>query len=948
MEGNTWTLNSKVQVARALTQLTLYYDDIRTRVASIGVSSILLSLLQSLLAQPKSNNAEAEQLFMDLHLHICNTFVNLSLSESNVQLILSTNGALQFLCNSAFGPLPTTFIGEQANNLQVMYGKILTNLTTHAIFRSALQPNIQKILENILNLLNAKNPQIQLQGAKLLTNVAFEGRVRKMIHTTFKKVLEAVQTAMKSPQSEDVKAQLRTATVNLSFPYEEHYVDEKVAKESMKTLDDIVRIEQEKQDLEEMMQKMQAEISLIDQEQQELEAEPEQVTPEPSKPEPAKPAVKETAPTPAKATTPATTTPTPVKTTTPAPTTPTKTTPVTTPAPTTTPVKATTTPTPVTTTQPKTTPVTTPATTPTKTTTPATQPAPVKATTPAPTTPVKTTTPAPAKTTQTPPQPTQSNDNQATQSMQDRMKAFQGQQTTTPAKTTATATQKPATPATKQTTTAPPAQPVQQPKPEPTPVTQPQVTPQPTPVVATPQAEPQPVKVAPTPQPAAQPQPAPEPEPAPQPVAQQPAAQTTTAPAATQPTKSVGWATASHEPRAREATVSVATNRKSVAVEELNKARSRTLAQKASMMQVLQKKDEELKKLKAEQEKLQQKVQAAQPAAPASGVDEQMHKKRTMIVQELVATEKSYVNSLDIMIKKFQIPMSCHPLVKPEVIKAIFSNIQVIHNYNSLLLDSLSNRLISWGPAQLIGDVMIKSIENFHFYTEYVTNFNNASNVLSQVRNNSQIEDLVNRLENDPQCAGLDLPSFLIMPVQRIPRYSLLLADLIKNTPDTHPDHKNLVQALEKTKSLAATINETQREMERSSALLSIQSRFKGETVLVPGRHLLREGPVRVYRAKSQKAREGALYVFNDCVMVAKKKKNHLKLLHKMPMPGTKATVFADSNEYSGPDLEFAFTVFGGNETVICVSSSRVEKHEWVEAINYMRETPRKVKSLYA
>jgi len=39
---------------------------------------------------------------------------------------------------------------------------------------------------------------------------------------------------------------------------------------------------------------------------------------------------------------------------------------------------------------------------------------------------------------------------------------------------------------------------------------------------------------------------------------------------------------------------------------------------------------------------------------------------------------------------------------------------------------------------------------------------------------------------------ALDLPSFLILPVQRIPRYMLLLTELDKYTEASHPDKKSL------------------------------------------------------------------------------------------------------------------------------------------------------------
>jgi hypothetical protein len=38
----------------------------------------------------------------------------------------------------------------------------------------------------------------------------------------------------------------------------------------------------------------------------------------------------------------------------------------------------------------------------------------------------------------------------------------------------------------------------------------------------------------------------------------------------------------------------------------------------------------------------------------------------------------------------------------------------------------------------------------------------------------------------------------LIMPIQRIPRYKLLLEDMVRHTPQEHPDHNLLKQALAK------------------------------------------------------------------------------------------------------------------------------------------------------
>ena len=52
------------------------------------------------------------------------------------------------------------------------------------------------------------------------------------------------------------------------------------------------------------------------------------------------------------------------------------------------------------------------------------------------------------------------------------------------------------------------------------------------------------------------------------------------------------------------------------------------------------------------------------------------------------------------------------------------------------------------------------------------------------------------------RCHGLDLTSFLIMPVQRVPRYRMLIEEIVKQTPPDHPDMQSLATALEKVGSV--------------------------------------------------------------------------------------------------------------------------------------------------
>ena len=73
------------------------------------------------------------------------------------------------------------------------------------------------------------------------------------------------------------------------------------------------------------------------------------------------------------------------------------------------------------------------------------------------------------------------------------------------------------------------------------------------------------------------------------------------------------------------------------------------------------------------------------------------------------------------------------------------------------------------------------------------------------------------------ECNGLDLASFLITPVQRIPRYVMLLQDLFRNTPDSHTDYSNLNKALEKMRDVAEYVNEKKRVAENLNQVNAVQ-----------------------------------------------------------------------------------------------------------------------------
>ena len=79
---------------------------------------------------------------------------------------------------------------------------------------------------------------------------------------------------------------------------------------------------------------------------------------------------------------------------------------------------------------------------------------------------------------------------------------------------------------------------------------------------------------------------------------------------------------------------------------------------------------------------------------------------------------------------------------------------------------------------------------------------------------------------SDERCNNLNLPSFLICPVQRVPRYVLLFKDLVKFTENGHPDFGTIKEALQKVTHLAEDINSKKAV---ANDLKKLQTLFKNE-----------------------------------------------------------------------------------------------------------------------
>ncbi|KAJ8389718.1 hypothetical protein AAFF_G00114240 [Aldrovandia affinis] len=256
-----------------------------------------------------------------------------------------------------------------------------------------------------------------------------------------------------------------------------------------------------------------------------------------------------------------------------------------------------------------------------------------------------------------------------------------------------------------------------------------------------------------------------------------------------------------------------------------------------------------------------------------------MERKRQGYTHELIVTEENYVNDLQLVTEVFQKPLLDSELLTEKEVAMIFVNWKELIMCNIKLLKALRVRKKMSGermPVKMIGDILTAQLPHMQPYIRFCScQLNGATLIQHKTDQLPEFKDFLKRLAMDPRCKGMPLSSFLLKPMQRVTRYPLIIKNILENTPESHPDHSHLKQALEKAEELCSQVNEGVREKENSDRLewiqahvqcegLSEQLVFNSVTNCLGPRKFLHSG--KLYKAKSNKELYG--FLFNDFLLL--------------------------------------------------------------------------------
>eukprot|EP00635_Sarcinochrysidales_sp_CCMP3193_P007289 CAMPEP_0118900562 /NCGR_PEP_ID=MMETSP1166-20130328/6626_1 /TAXON_ID=1104430 /ORGANISM="Chrysoreinhardia sp, Strain CCMP3193" /LENGTH=738 /DNA_ID=CAMNT_0006839709 /DNA_START=48 /DNA_END=2264 /DNA_ORIENTATION=+ len=238
---------------------------------------------------------------------------------------------------------------------------------------------------------------------------------------------------------------------------------------------------------------------------------------------------------------------------------------------------------------------------------------------------------------------------------------------------------------------------------------------------------------------------------------------------------------------------------------------------------------------------------------------------RCPVVREILETERSFVASLRTAVAVFWRQNTGAAEKDADPLVALVSELRSVEHFNGALLGELEEA--GSGDGARVGRI-------FREYAPYLKRFATYLRLYEGWTYDPE-DPRVRAFEEDPRCQGQSLGSFLIMPVQRVPRYRLLLEELAKRTPAGHADFADLEVALALVKEAAGHNNATAILNPCYETLTKIQLECydpTGRFSLLdwPGRRL-ELGPTQMTKLCRKGPKQFTFWLFTDKIVYARR-----------------------------------------------------------------------------
>ncbi|KAM9299195.1 rho guanine nucleotide exchange factor 16 [Gastrophryne carolinensis] len=351
-------------------------------------------------------------------------------------------------------------------------------------------------------------------------------------------------------------------------------------------------------------------------------------------------------------------------------------------------------------------------------------------------------------------------------------------------------------------------------------------------------------------------------------------------------------------------------------------------------------------------------------------------RKRQEAIFEIITSEYSYQHSLDILVRLFKKSEELKQTITGTDHHHLFSNIADILEVSKRFFEDLEKRHKDSPFIHDISDIVENHVVNhFQPYVIYCSNEVYQQRTLQRLlTTNVAFKEALKQIEMNPECGGLPMFSFLILPMQRATRLPLLMDTICQKTDAYSPEYEANTRALKAISKLVKQCNEGARKMERTEQMYTLQTqlefgKIKPFPLISASRWLLKRGELALVE-ESGIFRKGFgrpycyLFLFNDVLIITKKKSEESYVVTDYVKTDQYAVDLIDNGDNQSPTgvktgtlgnrsptgpYVFQITMRknseGRQEQIVLAADTLSDRARWITALEVEEENPRYSKS---
>lgn len=170
--------------------------------------------------------------------------------------------------------------------------------------------------------------------------------------------------------------------------------------------------------------------------------------------------------------------------------------------------------------------------------------------------------------------------------------------------------------------------------------------------------------------------------------------------------------------------------------------------------------------------------------------------KRQEAIYEMFRGEQDLIEDLKLARKAYHDPMLKLSIMSEEELTHLFGDLDAYIPLHEDLLARIGEATKPGGTVEQIGHILVNWLPGLNAYKGYCSNQLAAKALLDQKKQDPRVQDFLQRCLESPFSRKLDLWSFLDIPRSRLVKYPLLLREILKHTPNDHPDVQLLEEAI--------------------------------------------------------------------------------------------------------------------------------------------------------